>query len=73
MINKYADKVRHGKTKKDRASGANERRATNRSLREEWMRDDPRSIVRVPFPRHACNGKKNRSRWTGKGNRTVII
>lgn len=60
---------RTGKTAKDRASGATARRLTNRAMRVEWEHDPKR----VSFPKSACNGKKNLSRYTGACNITVTL
>jgi hypothetical protein len=62
--------IRAGKTAKDRKSGATERRFMNRAARVEWEQDV--RATNATFPKHDCNGKKNRSRWTGKGNKTII-
>jgi len=64
-------KVRKGKTAKDRASGAKERSMSNRAARVEF--DQQTSNSPVPFPKHACNGKKNRSRYTSKEGHTVVL
>ena len=50
--------VRTGKTKKDHESGAWGNRFGNRELRTSWMKSSNAS--NATFPRHACNGKKNR-------------
>ena len=52
-------RVRHGKTQKDRASGATARRISNRQERQSWA--DSRNPTVATFPYHTCNGKKNRS------------
>ena len=61
---------RIGKTTKDRASGASQRNHENKLARMEF--DQQTSQHPVSFPVHACNGQKNRSRFTGKGNKTII-
>jgi len=62
--------VRTGKTLKDRKSGATQRRLDNRQARVDWQQDF--TATSKTFPRHACNGKKNRFRYTGKGNTVVF-
>lgn len=59
--------IREGKTAKDRASGATERRLANRAARDSWQKGQS------PFPKLACNGKKNRSNFTGKSNKKVFL
>ena len=54
-----ARRVRHGKTKQDRDSGATARRIKNRQERQAWA--DSRNPTLADFPYHTCNGKKNRS------------
>lgn len=67
---KYASKrVRHGKTRKDRASGAMARNAENKYSRAAWQGDTKGS----PFPVSTCNGQRNRYRVTGKGGETVFL
>ena len=60
---------RIGKTAKDRASGASQRNHENKLARVEF--DQQTRSHPVAFPKHACNGKKNRSKYTGSGNRVV--
>ena len=67
---KAIDKVRTGKTERDRASGAPQRRADNRRAREAFMQQTKSSPEK--FPTAACNGKKNRHRWTGKNGNTIV-
>ena len=50
--------VRGGKTKEDRANGSWGNRFANRAARTEWGAD-ARS-TNATFPRHTCNGQKNR-------------
>ena len=59
--------MRPGKTAKDHKSGAWGNRFVNRDLRTAWMQD-----AKTAFPIGTCNGKKNRRRWTGKGNLTIV-
>ena len=47
-------RMRLGKTKKDRASGAHERNRNNKLERDRWAKDGGK------FPSHTCNGKRNR-------------
>ncbi len=54
-----ARRVRHGKTKRDRESGATARRFTNRAERLAWQSSKNPTLADFPF--HVCNGKKNRS------------
>lgn len=66
--------MRLGKTAKDRKSGAQARNATNKAARNEWRAaciDNDKA--NPPFPRLSCNGKKNRSRYTGKGGAQVVL
>ncbi len=51
--------VRTGKTLRDRASGASARNGVNKALRAEWRND--KDATNLNFPRHTCNGKRNRS------------
>lgn len=60
-------KIRIGKTAKDHNSGAHSNRFKNRAARVSWY------MNRDAFPKTACNGKKNRHRYTGKGNKTVML
>ncbi len=66
MANEHP-RPRKGKTAKDRASGASARNEGNKSARVAWQHDNKAS-----FPIVSCNGKKNKHRFTGKGNTTVI-
>lgn len=55
---RYADRVRHGKTLKDRKSDAAKRASTNRSYRAEWVnRTRPLATGGPEFPLWTCNGK----------------
>lgn len=63
-------KIRWGKTEKDHQSGAWGNRFENRRQREAWQKDN--RATNASFPKTACNGKKNRHRWTGKGNTTIV-
>ncbi len=46
--------IRHGKTRKDRSSGAFQRNDANKQARAAWGQSGG------PFPWHTCNGKRNR-------------
>lgn len=46
--------MRAGKTKRDKESGAWHRNNQNIKERAEWQK------IGGEFPRHTCNGKKNR-------------
>lgn len=70
MVDYKQKRIRTGKTEKDRKSGAKERAAANMAARREFDQQTRNSPV--PFPVHACNGKKNRHRWTGKCDITVV-
>lgn len=62
-------KVREGKTKRDKRTGSHRNRFANRADRVAWQHgtgaDSP---TQNNFPYKSCNGKRNRTRWTGKGN-----
>lgn len=53
-------KVRTGKTAKDRAKGAFAKNAENKALRAVWRNISTGSRSNANFPRHTCNGKRNR-------------
>ena len=53
-------KVRTGKTAKDRANGAFAKNAANKTERANWRNTSTGSRSNVNFPRHTCNGKRNR-------------
>ena len=53
-------KVRTGKTAKDKANGAFAKNAENKALRAAWRNTSTGSRSNANFPRHTCNGKKNR-------------
>lgn len=52
-------RIRTGKTAKDRASGATARNYSNKRERAEWGNNS--SSTNSTFPRHTCNGRRNRS------------
>lgn len=64
-------RARVGKTAKDRASGAMRRNQDNKDSRASWCNDGKRSINNFPY--NSCNGKKNRTVVTGKGNERITI
>jgi len=64
-------RARVGKTAKDRANGAMRRNLENKSSRVSWQHDNKASTGNFPF--NSCNGKKNRTVVTGKGNERVVI
>lgn len=45
---KYADRVRHGKTKKDKESGSHNSRFANRQARIDWQHDPRRTADTFP-------------------------
>jgi len=52
-------RIRAGKTAKDRKSGATARNYSNKRERAQWCQDS--NATDGSFPRHTCNGKRNRS------------
>jgi len=64
------DVDRKGKTAKDKKTGAWSNRFDNRKMRDNWGNDS--KSTNNTFPREACNGKKNRYRYTGKEGKTVF-
>lgn len=62
---------RVGKTAKDKASGAAARNASNKVTRASWMNDSKRSAANFPY--NTCNGKRNRTVITGKGNEQIRL
>lgn len=66
--------MRIGKTEKDRKSGAQARNASNKAQRDAWRSAcTANDKINPPFPKHSCNGKKNRSRYTGKDGVQVVL
>lgn len=65
-MDKYEDRIRHGKTHKDKERGVWSNRFANRDKRVAWQKSS--NADNRNFPREACNGKKNRSCVTMKGN-----
>jgi hypothetical protein len=64
-------RARWGKTAKDNASGASRRNYENKQSRALWSKDSKASIAN--FPWNSCNGKKNRTVITGRGNERVTF
>jgi hypothetical protein len=62
---------RAGKTARDLASGAKRRNYENKQSRAQWQGDNRASISN--FPWNSCNGKKNRTVFTGRDNERVTI
>ncbi len=56
--------INTGKTARKRLSGAPERNAANKLARVAWQHDS--NCRNETFPRHTCNGKKNRYHKQGK-------
>lgn len=48
MLNKYADRIRHGKTAKDKAGGFHKRNAERKLARAEWQRDSRATHATFP-------------------------
>lgn len=67
IINQFHPRKRVGKTAKDKASKAHARALANRSARADWQNSGG------PFPYAHCNGHRNRTVFTGKGNRQVML
>lgn len=63
---------RVGKTKKDKISGAANRNASNKAARAAWDNSGTRR-TQATFPYQHCNGKRNRSVITGKGNEQIRL
>ena len=53
-------KLRSGKTAKDRVNGAFAKNAANKDERANWGNMSTGSRSNANFPRHTCNGKRNR-------------
>lgn len=62
---------RVGKTLKDRLANAQRRNADNKASRAQWQGDNRASVSNFPF--NSCNGKRNRTVVTGKGNERITI
>lgn len=65
------NRPRVGKTARDLASGAKRRNQENKDSRVSWQHDNKASTGNFPF--NSCNGKKNRTVVTGRGNERVVI
>lgn len=63
-------KPRINKTRRDRDGGYAARRAANRDARNAYCQKQ--SAKNSEFPTYACNGKKNRYRYTGKNGETIF-
>lgn len=65
-------KIRRGKTVKDRRNGAQARNRANKLERVAWQhRGTSSPPTHDNFPYTTCNGKRNKTRWTGKDNKTM--
>ena len=53
-------KVRKGKTQREHKSGVWNNRFSNRADRVAWEKDN--KVGNESFPKHACNGKRNRQK-----------
>jgi len=49
--------MRPGKTARDKANGKPARNQANKAERTAWMKS---KTLGEPFPKHTCNGKRNR-------------
>lgn len=58
---------RIGKTQKDRANSAQNRAYANRQARADWQNNGG------DFPYAHCNGKRNKTVFTGKGGNQVVL
>lgn len=54
-------RVRHGKTRKDRESGAHRQRLANRDAMGNWHRLSNGEKERTAFPSYLCNGRKTQA------------
>lgn len=62
---------RAGKTAKDAENGAKRRNHENKQSRVSWQHDSKRTTFNFPY--NSCNGKKNRTIITAKGNERRVI
>jgi hypothetical protein len=62
---------RVGKTARDAANGAKRRNFENKQSRVSWQHDSKRSTFNFPY--NSCNGKRNRTVVTSKGNERRVI
>jgi hypothetical protein len=53
-----ANRIRAGKTAKDREKGAFARNTANKAKRTTWVQNS--NSTNATFPRETCNGKRNR-------------
>lgn len=58
---------RVGKTKKDKENNAHRTADGNRAARANWQNNGG------DFPYAHCNGKRNRTVFTGRGNKQVVL
>lgn len=54
--------IRMGKTRKDKTSGAYDRRMVNNAQRATWSNEQDRLKRAREFPLHTCNGHRYRRR-----------
>jgi hypothetical protein len=62
---------RVGKTARDNANGAKRRNYENKQSRVSWQHDGKRNTGNFPY--NSCNGKRNRTVVTAKGNERKVI
>lgn len=62
---------RVGKTARDAASAAKRRNIENKQSRVSWQHDQKATTANFPY--NSCNGKRNRTVVTGKGNERLVI
>lgn len=62
VLSANEERVRVGKTAKDRASGAASRNEANKAARREWRNESRGQQKLVPFPAHTLGGKGNSSK-----------
>jgi hypothetical protein len=67
VVAQFHPRKRIGKTEKDKASRAHSRAIENRQARADWQNSGG------AFPYAHCNGKRNKTVFTGKGNRQVML
>jgi hypothetical protein len=71
-IPKEGPSLRHprprvGKTKKDRENNAQRTAEANRQARADWQNNGG------DFPYAHCNGQRNRTVFTGRGNKQIVL
>lgn len=62
---------RVGKTARDAANGAKRRNFENKQSRVSWQHDQKATTFNFPY--NSCNGKRNRTVVTAKGNERRVI